>query len=248
VHVWPRGSFVLVALPFSNQRFSGMLFLPTEGEPSFPMLREEQSSRTLVDRYFPELGKLLPELPSILSRSTARSLRRVRCFPWVHGGKIALLGDSAHSVLPFLGQGMGLALEDCRSLSWSLEQDGCFLSALTRYEVQRKPEADALDILALEHFDVLAGFAQSPRSVLQMNIEAELAKAYPEEFVPVYNLVAFTSLPLQVCLEIGRLQASLVCDLISSGGATARGIDFTAVRLHARFDEIRRRMGTIGAA
>jgi kynurenine 3-monooxygenase len=213
VHMWPRGRYALMAFPAAGGEFASLAFLPHEGDsPGAP-----DGGRDLLARECPDLVALVPDLAQRCARGPLTGLRRVRCYPWAHGGRFVLVGDAAHVILPFYGQGMNAALEDCAVLARCLGREARDPSAaLRRYQELRKPNADAIDELAVAHFYYLAGFGETDESVRRKELETELWRRYPDDFVPVYTLVAFGALPYETCRRIDALQSALLGRLLSA--------------------------------
>ena len=205
VHMWPRGEFTFIAFPALRGEFIAMLFMPTAG----PGLKEGEE-RELIQRDFVDLDALAPHVADRCEATTLVPLRRIRCKPWGHGERITLIGDAAHTILPFYGQGMNAALEDCEALAKCLGRGKKDPAPLMRYQQLRKANADAIDELAIEHYHYLTSFSETPISIRKKEIEMELQKRFPNDFTPLYSYVAFTALPYESCNRLGHLQANLL--------------------------------------
>jgi kynurenine 3-monooxygenase len=218
LHVWARGEFFLIAFPNPDQSFNSILFMSSVGALSLASLNNKRAVEEFLESEFPDLYYSVPNLVVEFLKSQPRSLKTIRCYPWV-SGKFALLGDAAHTILPFYGQGMNATLEDCAILSQCLEQDewNCE-EALINYQRLRKPNADAIDELSLEHFSYLTSYSTTYESIRRKEIEAELALRFPDDFVPVYTLVQFSDLPYLTCQRIAEVQTELVDCLLSFQG------------------------------
>jgi kynurenine 3-monooxygenase len=215
LHVWPRGEFFLIAFPNPNQSFTALLFMSSAGALSLASLNSPKTVEDFLESEFPDLYCSVPNLVVEFLRAQPHSLRTIRCFPWVVG-KFALLGDAAHTILPFYGQGMNATLEDCAALSqcfehgaWNCEE------ALLNYQWLRKSNSDAIDELSLEHFSYLTTYSTTYESIRRKEIEAELATRFPDDFASVYSLVQFSDLPYVTCRRIARAQTELVDCLLS---------------------------------
>jgi kynurenine 3-monooxygenase len=218
LHVWARGEFFLIAFPNPNQSFTALLFMSSVGPLSLASLNDARTADEFLESEFPDLYFSVPNLVSEFLKAQSRSLKTIRCDPWV-SGKFALLGDAAHTILPFYGQGMNATLEDCAALSQCLDQDGWNCEeALTEYQRLRKSNADAIDELSLEHFSYLTSYATTYESIRRKEIEAELALRFPDDFVPIYTLVQFSDLQYQTCQRIAKVQTELVDCLLSFQG------------------------------
>ncbi len=213
VHMWPRGDFTFILFPVLAGEFIGMLFLPNQTNAS---TRSPEEERDFVGSEFADLVALAPNIVSRYTKTPISPLRRLRCRPWSYAERFTLIGDAAHTIVPFYGQGMNASLEDCEVLSQCLGRASKPDSLpLARYEQLRKPNADAIDELALEHYYYLSRFAETQESIRKKELEAELYKRFPDEFIPIYTLVAFTAIPYKICQEIGELQSKLLEHLVT---------------------------------
>jgi kynurenine 3-monooxygenase len=212
VHIWPRGEFTFIAFPALRGEFIAMLFMPATGSPL-----KEGEERELIQRDFVDLDALAPHVADRCENTTLVPLRRVRVNPWVAGERFALIGDAAHAILPFYGQGMNASLEDCEVLAKCMARGSKDPSPLTRFQQSRKPNADAIDELAEEHYHYLTTFSETPESIRKKEIESELYKQFPNDFTPLYTLVAFSALSYAKCQRIGNLQSQLLDRLAKVG-------------------------------
>jgi kynurenine 3-monooxygenase len=215
LHVWARGEFFLIAFPNPNQSFTSLLFMSNAGALSLASLNNKRTVEEFLESEFPDLYYSVPDLAVEFLKAQPRNLKTIRCYPWVDG-KFALLGDAAHTILPFYGQGMNATLEDCAIFSQCLGQDewNCE-ETLINYQRLRKSNADAIDELSLKHFSYLTTYSTTYESVQRREIEAELTLRFPDDFVPVYTLVQFSDLPYLTCQKIAEVQTALVDYLLS---------------------------------
>jgi kynurenine 3-monooxygenase len=210
VHLWPRGGFLLLGLPNPDGSFVCSLFLPHEGPRSFASLTRREDLLALLTEAFPDVFGQSPELADQFFAKTTNYLATVRCHPWVHGDRIALVGDSAHAVVPFYAQGVNCGFEDCLAFDQALERHGDDWGAVLRsYQDSRKVNADAISDLSLQHFLELRDLVGQARFQLRKRLEARLCELYPDRFVPVYNLVTFTTTPYSEAQRVGRHQAEV---------------------------------------
>jgi kynurenine 3-monooxygenase len=215
LHVWARGEFFLIAFPNPNQSFTALLFMSRVGALSLASLNNAETVEDFLESEFPDLYYSVPNLVAEFLKAQPRSLKTIRCYPWV-SGKFALLGDAAHTILPFYGQGMNATLEDCAVLSQCLEQGARNgEETLINYQRLRKSNADAIDELSLEHFSYLTTYSTTFESIRRKEIEAELATRFPDDFVSIYSLVQFSDLPYLTCQRIAKAQTALVDCLLS---------------------------------
>ncbi|HTF18627.1 MAG TPA: NAD(P)/FAD-dependent oxidoreductase [Chryseolinea sp.] len=191
LHIWPRESYMLIALPNLDGSFTGTLFFPFEGSPSFQSLREPEQVAAFFARVFPDALSLIPDLQEQYANNPTSSLVTVRCYPW-HVNRTFLLGDAAHAIVPFYGQGMNAGFEDCRVLNELLIRFSNDLSqALPEFERSRKPDTDAIAELALDNFIEMRDLVGDPEFLLRKKIEARIHQLHPERWIPLYSMVTF---------------------------------------------------------
>jgi kynurenine 3-monooxygenase len=232
LHLWPRPSCLFAAFPDRDGGFAGMLFLSKQIQSS---LSGADGARELFDRELADLIEHVPEMGTRLAQARANVLRRVRCHPWIAAGRFALIGDAAHTILPFYGQGMNASLEDCQVFADCLEQHhGDLPAGLLAYQQQRKSNADAIDELSLGHFHYLSGFSVTAESIQRKEIEADLVERYPHEFASIDNLVEFSEVPYRLCHQLGQVQSALVETLLSSGEGEGSARAIEVARAEAR--------------
>ena len=191
LHIWPRESFMLIALPNPSMTFTCTLFLPFEGPVSFSQLTTEDAIHRFFEKYFPDALALMPTLHEDFRDNATSSLVTVRCYPWVKN-KTLLMGDASHGIVPFFGQGMNAGFEDCRILNELLDtHDDDWETVLTKFQEQRKPDADAIAQLALDNFVEMRDLVADATFLLQKKIEAKLHELYPDKWIPLYSMVTF---------------------------------------------------------
>lgn len=207
LHIWPRGSFMMIALPNLDRTFTCTLFWPFEGEPSFASIRGEAAVRGFFEKTFPDAVSLFPSLVAEYAANPVGSLVTVRCRPWHVGGKVVLVGDACHAVVPFYGQGMNAAFEDCTVLMECLREHGPDLeAAFRRYEARRKANTDALADMAIENFVEMRDHVGSGAFLLRKALERGLTRAFPRRYVPLYTMVSFTRIPYAEARRRARAQ------------------------------------------
>jgi kynurenine 3-monooxygenase len=211
LHIWPRGNFMLIALPNADGSFTCTLFFPFEGADSFATLTSEKEIRAFFEREFPDAVPLMPELANDFQRNPTGPLVTIRCRPWQMDGRVVLLGDAAHAVVPFLGQGMNAAFEDCSVLVGCLEKHpedpG---SAFAEYEAKRKPHLDALAELCLDNFVEMRDRVGSRLFVWKKRLGILLHAVFPRWYLPLYTMVEFTRIPYADAVRYARRQDRLV--------------------------------------
>ncbi len=210
LHIWPRKSFMLIALPNLDGSFTCTLFLPFEGPVSFEKLPDESSLIRFFEAEFPDALPLMPTLTEDFFTNPTSSLVTIRAWPWSLEGKVALIGDAAHAIVPFYGQGMNAGFEDCTILQEVMEAhpDNWPLIFET-YQRQRKPDAEAIADLAVKNFIEMRDKVADPVFLKRKRIEKKLQEKFPEAFIPQYSMVTFSHIPYATAMAEGRRQDEL---------------------------------------
>jgi kynurenine 3-monooxygenase len=209
LHIWPRASFMLIALPNPDRSFTCTLFLGYDGETGFEGLQTPASARAFFERYFGDALALMPDFDREFAQNPIGSLVTVRCTPWVYQDWIALLGDAAHAIVPFYGQGMNAAFEDCSVLARCLEENPDTGSAFQRYQHLRKPNADAIADMALENFIEMRDRVGDPRFLFQKKAEHWLESRFPQ-YVSRYESVSFSRVPYTEAKRRGEVNQHIL--------------------------------------
>lgn len=193
LHIWPRGNYMLIALPNKDGSFTCTLFFPFEGEPSFASLDSIEKVKSFFEKTFADVVPLMPTLENDFFNNPTSSLITVKCFPWIREDKFALIGDAAHAIVPFFGQGMNCGFEDCSVLDSLIDKhNDNWLAILQEYQNLRKPDGDAIAELALNNFIEMRDKVADPLFLLQKKIEANLHEKYPDKWIPTYSQVTFS--------------------------------------------------------
>jgi kynurenine 3-monooxygenase len=193
LHIWPRGSFMMIALPNIDGSFTCTLFYQMEGENSFDTIKTEADVMNFFKENFPDAIALMPTLIEDWFTNPTSSLVTVKCKPWVFDDKIALIGDAAHAIVPFYGQGMNCGFEDCVVLNQLMTKYGELnADCLNEYETLRKPDGDAIADLAIANFIEMRDKTADKVFLLQKKIEAHFSSKYPEKWIPLYSMVTYT--------------------------------------------------------
>ncbi|MCG8331611.1 MAG: FAD-dependent monooxygenase [Chitinophagales bacterium] len=211
LHIWPRGRFMLIALPNEDGSFTCTLFMPFENhEYAFDKLKSKAHVEDFFKKIFPDFYELMPEIGTVWESHPLSSLAIVRCYPWAHG-KTVLMGDAAHATVPFYGQGMNSGFEDC-SVLWILMQqyDEDWPAVFEQYQRMRKPEGNAVQDLSLDNYYVMRDYVADPKFLLQKKFERRIQQLYPEKYIPLYSQVSFTNTPYSVAYENGKKQDVLI--------------------------------------
>ena len=211
LHIWPRHQFMLIALPNADGSFTCTLFLAYEGEPSFETLQTDADVTAFFERYFPDALALMPTLLEDFRENPTASLVTVRCNPWQYRQRIALMGDAAHAIVPFYGQGMNAGFEDCTILDDLASQYGEDWSiVLDRYNRDRVKDGHAIADLALRNFIEMRDLVADPQFLLRKKIAAHLHEKFGNDFLPAYSMVSFSDTPYSVALAEGVAQDELL--------------------------------------
>jgi len=218
LHIWPRKNFMLIALPNIDGTFTCTLFLPFEGEISFAALQTKEDVPTFFNRHFPDAVAMMPTLVDDFFSNPTSSLITTHIKPWHYQDKSALIGDAAHAIVPFYGQGMNAGFEDCTVLAGLMERYGDdWKTILDTYEQKRKPNGDAVAQLALLNFVEMRDKVADPLFLERKKIEKELGKQYPEKFISVYEMVSFSHIPYNTALRCIHAQDELLGKIMNEG-------------------------------
>lgn len=232
LHIWPRGRYMCIALPNDAKTFTVTLFLPNAsdklGDPSFATIRDGAAARALFERDFTDALPLIPQLEQDFERNPAGVLATLVLDRWHLDGRAVLLGDAAHAMVPFHGQGMNCAFEDCVALASHLDGTPDFAAAFAAFEAERKPNAQAIQAMALENYLEMRERVDDADYLLQRELERRLADRHPERFVPRYTMVTFRRLPYATAHARGKVQRDLLVEA-TRGKNTLDEIDWAWV-------------------
>jgi kynurenine 3-monooxygenase len=214
LHIWPRGSYMLIALPNMDGTFACILFLPFEGENSFASLDSRDRVREFFESRFADVVPLMPDLLDNYETNPVGAMVTIKCFPWQQRGKSLLLGDAAHAIVPFFGQGLNCAFEDCTVFLELLDRIGPrWQQVFEEFQDSRKENTDAIADLALENFVEMRDKVADPHFLFRKKVELALEAKFPQLFVPKYAMVTFHRVPYSVALSRGRIQDRMLAEL-----------------------------------
>ncbi|HEX6168316.1 MAG TPA: NAD(P)/FAD-dependent oxidoreductase [Chitinophagaceae bacterium] len=218
LHIWPRGNYMLIALPNIDGSFTCTLFFPFEGDPSFKSLETKEKVKAFFEKTFTDAVPFMPTLEDDFFRNPTSSLVTVKCYPWIREDKFALIGDAAHAIVPFFGQGMNCGFEDCSVLNSLIERHGeDWTTILSEYQQLRKPDGDAIAELALNNFIEMRDKVADPKFLLQKKIESKLHEKYPDKWIPAYSQVTFSpQIRYSEALERGNKQEAIMNKVMSA--------------------------------
>ncbi|WP_017721584.1 FAD-dependent oxidoreductase [Kamptonema formosum] len=214
LHIWPRGQYMLCGFPNLDGSFTALLFAPFYGEESWETWNSKIKVTEFFKRQFPDTLPLMPALVEKYFAKTAGSLLTIKCDPWHVRDKALLLGDAAHAIVPFHGQGMNCALEDCAYLDECVEKYGTnWKKVFPEFQKQRKVNTDAIADLSLENYIELRDRVANPKFLLKKKVELALSERYPNDFIPNYSMLAFHRIPYSEARDRGIIQTRIVDEL-----------------------------------
>ncbi len=229
LHIWPRGRYMCIALPNDERTFTVTLFLPNKsdnpGEPSFASITDGSQARALFERDFADALPLIPRLEQDFDANPTSMLATLYLDRWHLDGRAVLLGDAAHAMVPFHGQGMNCAFGDCTLLSECLQRHDALEDAFADFAAQRLPDARAIQQMALENYLEMRDRVDDADYLLQRALERQLAERHPERFVPRYAMVTFRRMPYATALARGEIQRRLLVEA-TTDLETLDGVDW----------------------
>lgn len=217
LHIWPRESFMMIALPNPDGSFTCTLFFPFDGNPSFDMLKTDADVEKFFEETFPDARKLMPTLLEDFNTNPTSSLVTIKCYPWVRNNTL-LIGDAAHGIVPFYGQGMNAGFEDCRILNDLLSQhNDNWTTVLPEFQQLRKPDADAIAQLALDNFIEMRDLVADADFLLRKKIEGKLYELFPDKWIPLYPMVTFMdNMRYSDALRTGQKQKRIMDEVMKT--------------------------------
>lgn len=210
-HIWPRGKFMLIAMPNLDGSFTCTLFLPFEGEVSFDTLKTKEQAKAFFTTYFSDVMDDIDDLIHDFFSNPTSAMVTMKCYPWTYWDKVALVGDSAHAIVPFYGQGMNAGFEDIYVLNTLIKKYGDdWEKVFDAYQKERKPNADAIAELSYRNFMEMSSKTADANFLLQKKIEKHFAKKHPEKWIPAYSRVTFSDRPYAEALAVGDMQEKIM--------------------------------------
>jgi len=227
LHIWPRGNHMLIALPNGDGSFTATLFLPKQGAVSFETLSEVSAIERFLSQNFPDARELMPDCIAEFQAHPTGFLGTVSASPWHHGGVTALIGDSAHAIVPFHGQGMNCCFEDCVEFDACVGRHSSWEPAFAEFSATRKPNTDAIAAMSLENYSEMREQVADPRFQLQQELSLELERRHPQRFIPRYSMVMFHhEIEYKTAQARGMIQAQLLAELTAGAVASLADVDF----------------------
>ncbi len=211
LHIWPRGKFMLIALPNLDGSFTVTLFFPMKGATSFESIKTKADVKQFFNETFPDAVPHMPTLETDYFENPTSSLVTIRCNPWNYEDKVLLLGDAAHAIVPFYGQGMNSGFEDTAVFSEMYdEQSEDMLKLFEDYSNKRVPDANAIADLALYNYIEMRDLAGDEDFLLRKKIERKFSDLHPDLWMPMYSQVTFSHIRYSKALEAGKRQAKIM--------------------------------------
>lgn len=225
LHIWPRGEFMLIALPNVDGSFTATLFLPNQGDESFQTLTNPSAVDALFERRFADAIPLMPSLVDDFFGNPTGHLETIRCEPWSFEDHALVLGDAAHAIVPFHGQGMNAAFEDCSAFDRCLaDPDRPWSEIFAEFEERRRPDTDAIADMALENYVEMRSTVREPKFQLKKDLSFRLEERHPGRFIPRYSMVMFHTIPYAEARRRGAIQEEIL-DALTSGAASLDEVD-----------------------
>jgi kynurenine 3-monooxygenase len=229
LHIWPRGNHMLIALPNEDASFTATLFLPKRGPISFESLSDAPGINRFLSQSFPDVHALMPDCVADFEAHPVGFLGTVASFPWHHGGAV-LIGDAAHAMVPFHGQGMNCCFEDCIEFDACVARNTSWEAVFSDFTAARKADTDAISTMALENYLEMRERVADPKFQLQQALSLELERRFPRRFIPRYSMVMFHhEIPYRAAQERGAVQADILETLTRDAAALA-DVDFERAR------------------
>jgi kynurenine 3-monooxygenase len=226
LHIWPRGNFMLIALPNADGSFTATLFLPKSGTVSFEALTSPPAIERFLRAEFPDVYGLMPNCVAEFQANPTGFLGTVYANRWSVGGMAGLIGDAAHAIVPFHGQGMNCCFEDCLEFSAAVARNTTWPDVFAEFFASRKPNTDAIAAMALENYLEMRERVVDPRFRLQQSLALELERRHPQRFIPRYSMVMFHhEISYRTAQLRGEIQARLLAEL-TANAATLQDIDY----------------------
>jgi kynurenine 3-monooxygenase len=216
LHIWPRGEFMLIALPNTDKSFTCTLFMPNAGEVSFESLKTESKVIDFFNTHFSDALPLLENFPQSYFENPTGRLATIYAENW-HSNNLCLIGDAAHAVVPFFGQGMNASFEDCNVMMDCIKSnDGDWKKIFTSFNTIRKPDTDAIAKMAIENYIEMRDSVAQSDYILRKKTANALNNFFPNRFIPRYNMVSFSSIPYSQVYERGKIQQDIISQLDAS--------------------------------
>jgi kynurenine 3-monooxygenase len=227
LHIWPRGNHMLIALPNDDGSFTATLFLAKQGPQSFESLNGPQEIEQFLSDNFPDVRELMPNCVAEFRARPVGFLGSVSAKPWHAFGTAALIGDSAHAMVPFHGQGMNCCFEDCMVFDAEVDRHAAWEDVFAAFGAARKPDTDAIGAMALENYLEMRESVADPKFQLQQALSLELERRFPRQFIPRYSMVMFHhEIPYRIAQQRGATQSGILSELTGDAVAAVSDVDY----------------------
>jgi len=214
LHIWPRGKYFLMALPNVDGSFTMTLYLQNEGDPCFKNIKTKDDVKELFEKDFKDSIALMPEYLDDFFRNTTGNLATVRCFPWVYKDVALLLGDAAHGIVPFFGQGMNSGFSDCFILGNLIDHHNDWDHIFQEFYLAQKKNGDAIADMAIENYMEMSDKTADPKFLLKKEAERILGSEFSKNYISRYSMVVHSLTPYHVAKEVGKVQESILNELV----------------------------------
>ena len=214
LHIWPRQTHMLMGLANLDGSFTMTLYLPSDGKVSFSKIKSNDDIESFFKQDFPDTISLMPNFVDDFLKNPASALNTVRCSPWVNSSRSCLIGDAAHAIVPFFGQGMNAGFEDCSCLFDLLNESNDWEKIFLHYDNLRRPNGNAIADMAIENYLEMRDLVSVPSFLLRKKIERKLEDAFPQNYRSRYAIVAYTLIPYLHAQRIGKIQDSILNQLM----------------------------------
>ena len=222
-HIWPRGKFMFIAMPNLDGSFTCTLFMPFEGDVSFENIKTKKEAVHFFNTYFPNVMDDIENLTEDFFKNPTSAMVTMKCYPWTYWDKVALVGDSAHAVVPFYGQGMNAGFEDIFVLDEIIKEFGDDWERIfSTYQEKRKPNADAIAELSYRNFVEMSSKTADVNFLLQKKIEKHFSAKHPEKWIPAYSRVTFSNRPYAEALAEGDAQEEIMREVMKLPNIAAK--------------------------
>ena len=217
LHIWPRGNYMLIALPNNDYSFTCTLFFPMAGATSFKTVKTEKDILDLFQSQFPDAIKLMSTLVEDFQSNPTGDLASVYCKPWHFGDKALLIGDAAHAVVPFFGQGMNASFQDCSALAILMDQiEDEWTAIFNAFSSTQVENGHAIADMAIENYLEMRDHVNDTEYKKRRNVELKLERMFPGRFIPRYSMVSFHQIPYSEVYQRGRKQFKIIDDVLKA--------------------------------
>jgi len=217
LHIWPRGNHMLIALPNNDCSFTCTLFFPMTGATSFETVKTEKEILDLFHSQFPDAIKLMPNLVEDFQKNPTGDLASVYCKPWHLGDKALLIGDAAHAVVPFFGQGMNASFQDCSTLAKLMGQnENDWKTIFNTFSSVQVENGHAIADMAIENYLEMRDHVNDTEYKKRRNVELKLERMFPGQFIPRYSMVSFHQIPYAEVYQRGEKQFKIIGDVLKA--------------------------------